>query len=126
MIIKNILIVDDSTAEQIYLSEILTAEGFLCRVAGSAEEAQVAIDVQRPDLILLDVVMPGQSGFQYTRNLSKNPLYSDIPIVLCTSKDEPTDKMWGMRQGARDYVVKPVQKLDLLAKISVISQPTSA
>ncbi len=122
MTIKNILIVDDSKVEQIYLSELLTSEGFLCRVADGASDAQIAIESQRPDLILMDVVMPGQSGFQYTRTLSKDPLYSDIPIMLCTSKDQPTDKMWGMRQGARDYIVKPVQKADLLAKILAIAQ----
>jgi twitching motility two-component system response regulator PilH len=122
MAIKNILIVDDSRAEQIYLSEILASEGFLYRVAGNAEDAQIAIDAQRPDLILMDVVMPGQSGFQYTRTLSKNPLYSGIPIMLCTSKDQPTDKMWGLRQGAIDYIVKPIQRVDLLAKIATISQ----
>lgn len=122
MTIKNILIVDDSKVEQIYLSEILTSEGFSCRVADGAGDAQIAIEAQRPDLILMDVVMPGQSGFQYTRTLNKDPLYSDIPIMLCTSKDQPTDKMWGMRQGARDYIVKPVQKADLLAKILSIAQ----
>lgn len=122
MAIKNILIVDDSRAEQIYLSEILASEGFLYRVAGNAEDAQIAIDAQRPDLILMDVVMPGQSGFQYTRTLSKNPLYSGIPIMLCTSKDQPTDKMWGLRQGAIDYIVKPIQRVDLLTKIAAISQ----
>jgi twitching motility two-component system response regulator PilH len=122
MAIKNILIVDDFRAEQIYLSEILASEGFLYRVAGNAEDAQIAIDAQRPDLILMDVVMPGQSGFQYTRTLSKNPLYSGIPIMLCTSKDQPTDKMWGLRQGAIDYIVKPIQRVDLLTKIAAISQ----
>jgi twitching motility two-component system response regulator PilH len=121
MTIKNILIVDDSRAEQIYLSEILASEGFLYRVASNAEEAQIAIEAQRPDLILMDVVMPGQSGFQYTRTLSKDPVYSDIPILICSSKDQPTDKMWGIRQGARDYIVKPVQRADLLAKIAAIA-----
>jgi twitching motility two-component system response regulator PilH len=122
MAIKNILIVDDSRVEQIYLSEILAAEGFLYRVAGNADDAQIAIDAQRPDLILMDVVMPGQNGFQYTRTLSKNPLYSGIPIIFCTSKDQPTDKMWGLRQGAVDYIVKPIQRDDLLAKIAAVSQ----
>jgi twitching motility two-component system response regulator PilH len=122
MAIKNILIVDDSRAEQIYLSEILASEGFLYRVAGNADEAQIAIEAQRPDLILMDVVMPGQSGFQYTRSLSKNTLYSSIPIMLCTSKDQPTDKMWGLRQGAIDYIVKPILRGELLAKIAAISR----
>ena len=121
MLIKNILIVDDSKAEQIYLSEILTAEGFSPQVAGSADEAQKSLEGHRPDLILMDVVMPGKSGFQYTRSLSNDPQFKDIPIILCTSKDQPTDRMWGLRQGARDYLVKPVQKADLLSKINAIA-----
>lgn len=121
MQIKNILIVDDSKAEQIYLSEMLASEGYRLQVASSAEEAQKLIESSRPDLILMDVVMPGQSGFQYTRTLSKDPLYSSIPIMLCTSKDQPTDKMWGLRQGAKDFIVKPVQKADLLSKIQAIA-----
>lgn len=121
MLIKNILIVDDSKAEQIYLSEILKAEGFSPQVASSADEAQKSLENYRPDLILMDVVMPGKSGFQYTRSLSNDPQFKDIPIILCTSKDQPTDRMWGLRQGARDYIVKPVQKADLMLKINAIA-----
>jgi twitching motility two-component system response regulator PilH len=72
----------------------------------------------KPDLILLDVVMPGLNGFQATRAISRDPETKSIPIILCTSKDQETDKIWGMRQGARGYVVKPVDREELLAKIS--------
>jgi twitching motility two-component system response regulator PilH len=121
MEIKHILIIDDSKAEQIYLSEMLLFEGFVPIVASSADEAQKSLESYRPDLILMDVVMPGKSGFQYTRTLSNDPQFKDIPIILCTSKDQPTDRMWGLRQGARDYLVKPVQKADLIAKINAIA-----
>lgn len=121
MQIKQILIVDDSKAEQIYLSELLTAEGFIALLASSADEALKMLETARPDLILMDVVMPGKNGFQLTRSLSNDPAYQDIPIILCTSKDQPTDRMWGLRQGARDYLVKPVQKMDLFAKIQAIA-----
>ncbi|MNC90971.1 Phosphate regulon transcriptional regulatory protein PhoB [compost metagenome] len=74
----------------------------------------------RPDLVLMDVVMPGQNGFQATRTLTKDEATKHIPVILCTSKSQETDKVWGMRQGARDYVVKPVQPADLLAKIQAL------
>lgn len=120
MIIKNILIVDDSRTEQIHLSEMLISEGYVTQVASDAVEAQHLINTQRPDLILLDVVMPGQNGFQFARQLSRDPAFADIPIILCTSKDQETDRVWGMRQGARAYIVKPVQKAKLLDKIEII------
>lgn len=120
MTIKNILIVDDSKTEQIHLSQILIAEGYGVQTASDADEAQRLINSHRPDMILLDVVMPGQSGFQFTRFLSRDPNYADIPIILCTSKDQETDRVWGMRQGARAYIVKPVQRVDLLEKIKAL------
>jgi len=117
MTINHILIVDDSRTEQIYLSQILIAEGYATQVASDTEEAQRLIDLRRPDLVLLDVVMPGQNGFQFARALSRDEKYKDIPIILCTSKDQETDRMWGLRQGAKAYLVKPVQKSELLEKI---------
>lgn len=120
MSIKNILIVDDSKTEQLYLSQMLIAEGYATQVASDAEEAQKWIDLKRPDLILLDIVMPGQSGFQFARTLTRDEKYMDIPIILCTSKDQETDRVWGLRQGAKAYIVKPVQKTELLEKIRAL------
>ena len=120
MSIRNILIVDDSKTEQVYLSQMLHAEGFATDLACDAEEAQKSIDTKRPDLILLDVVMPGQSGFQFARSLTRDPKYADIPIILCTSKEQETDRVWGIRQGAKAYIVKPVQKAELLEKIRAL------
>jgi twitching motility two-component system response regulator PilH len=71
----------------------------------------------KPDLILMDVVMPGQNGFQLTRAITRDPRFADVPVIMCTSKGLETDKVWGMRQGARDYVVKPVNGDELIAKI---------
>lgn len=121
MTIKRILIVDDSRAEQIYLSEMLQAEGYVCQLANDGADALLKITASRPDLILMDVVMPGKNGFQVTRSLSRDVLYADIPIILCTSKDQETDVTWGMRQGAKDYIVKPVQKERLLEKIAALA-----
>jgi twitching motility two-component system response regulator PilH len=120
MTVRNILIVDDSKTEQIYLSQILNAEGFETRVASNADEAQAMIDATAPDLVLLDIVMPGQSGFQFARALTRDTKYANIPIILCTSKDQETDRVWGMRQGAKAYIVKPVQKAELLEKIRAL------
>ena len=71
----------------------------------------------KPDLILMDVVMPGQNGFQLTRAITRDPRYADVPVIMCTSKSQETDRVWGMRQGARDYIVKPVNADELMSKI---------
>ena len=70
----------------------------------------------KPDLILMDVVMPGQNGFQLTRAITRDPRFADVPVIMCTSKNQETDKVWGMRQGARDYIVKPVDADELIAQ----------
>ena len=72
---------------------------------------------EKPDLILMDVVMPGQNGFQLTRAITRDPRFTDVPVIMCTSKNQETDKVWGMRQGARDYIVKPVDPEELVSKI---------
>ena len=87
------------------------------RPAENAGEAMRRMSAEKPDLILMDVVMPGQNGFQLTRAITRDPLYADVPIIMCTSKNQETDKVWGMRQGARDYVVKPVNPDELVEKI---------
>lgn len=120
MAIRNVLIVDDSKTELMYLSEMLEGAGYLVTTAQDAEEAEMRLAHGKPDLILMDVVMPGRSGFQLTRALSRDPRFADVPIILCTSKDQETDRVWGMRQGARDYVVKPVNPAELLSKIKAL------
>lgn len=117
MPVKKILLVDDSKTELHYLSELLTRKGFSVRTAENAEEAMRRLADEKPDLILMDVVMPGQNGFQLTRTITRDPAFADVPIIMCTSKNQETDKVWGMRQGARDYVVKPVNAEELLSKI---------
>ena len=117
MSIRNVLIVDDSKTELMFLSEMLKKAGFAVTTAENAEDAQRRLEQAKPDLILMDVVMPGQNGFQLTRAISRDPRYTDIPIIMCTSKNQETDRVWGMRQGARDYVVKPVNPDELVQKI---------
>ncbi|NLR76552.1 response regulator [Leeia aquatica] len=120
MPIKKILIVDDSPTERHFLGEILTKNGFQVVMLESGEQAvQQAKDIQ-PDLILMDVVMPGLNGFQATRTISREEATKHIPIFMCTSKGQETDKIWGLRQGARDYLVKPVDQAELLSKIAAL------
>jgi twitching motility two-component system response regulator PilH len=85
--------------------------------ARDGREAIAKATEHRPDLILMDVVMPGLNGFQATRAISRDPETRSIPIIMCTSKSQETDKIWGLRQGARDYIVKPVNREELIAKI---------
>ena len=89
-------------------------------VAINGEEGiEKAIEI-KPDCILMDVVMPGENGFQATRDLSRNPATSAIPVIIITTKDQETDKIWGMRQGARDYIVKPAVERDLIERINKV------
>jgi twitching motility two-component system response regulator PilH len=123
MPIQNVLVVDDSKTELMYLSDLLKKNGMSVRTAENADEAFRRLEEAKPDLILMDVVMPGQNGFQLTRAITRNPLYSDIPIIMCTSKNQETDRVWGMRQGARDYIAKPVDPSELRAKIKALNAP---
>ena len=120
MTIKKVLIVDDSKTELMFLTELLQKNGFQVRTAENADEAFKRLAEDKPELILMDVVMPGQNGFQLTRSINRTPEYTDIPIILCTSKNLETDRVWGMRQGARDYITKPVDAAELFAKIKAL------
>ena len=117
MPIRKILVVDDSKTELHHLSELLGKRGYSVRTAENGDEAMRRLAEETPDLILMDVVMPGQNGFQLTRSITRDPRFSDVPVIMCTSKNQETDKVWGMRQGARDYIVKPVNADELVAKI---------
>ncbi len=112
-----VLIVDDSPTEQHVISKLLEKNGFDTLVAKNGDEAISVAEQNRPDVILMDVVMPGMNGFQATRQLAKNPLTADIPVVMVTSKDQESDKVWGLRQGAVEYLMKPVSDDDLLAAV---------
>ena len=120
MPIKNVLIVEDSPTDSKLLSDILTKNGFGVVAVGSAEEALASVRQTKPDLVLMDVVLPGQNGFQATRTLARDDATKDVPVIICSSKSQATDKVWGMRQGAKNYLVKPVKQAELLAMIAAL------
>jgi len=114
----NILIVDDSPTELHVLTTMLTKHGFSVISASNGEEGVERAKTDKPDLILMDVVMPGMNGFQASRQIANDPETSDIPIVIVSTKDQETDKMWGLRQGAKGYVTKPAQEKELISTIN--------
>jgi twitching motility two-component system response regulator PilH len=120
MPIRKVLIVDDSKTELMFLTDLLQKNGFAVKTAEDADDAFRRLAEEKPDLILMDVVMPGQNGFKLTRAINRTPEFADVPIIICTSKNLETDRVWGMRQGARDYVTKPVNADELLGKIKAL------
>ena len=118
MPVKTVLVVDDSPTERHVLVELLSRNGYQVITAENGEEGIEKARRELPDLILMDVVMPGLTGYQATRTLTRDDATQHIPILVCTSKGQETDRIWGLRQGALDYIVKPVNGEDLLAKIA--------
>ncbi|MBK9495984.1 MAG: Response regulator PleD [Alphaproteobacteria bacterium ADurb.BinA280] len=113
-----VLIVDDSPSQLAAMKKIVDKLG---HEVISAEDGALGVEVAKrelPDLILMDVVMPNLNGFQATRSISKDPTTSHIPIVLVTTKDQVTDKVWGLRQGAKAYLTKPVNETQLVELVN--------
>lgn len=120
MAVKKILVVDDSPTERTFLEGTLVKAGYTVVHASSGEDGVEAAKREQPDLVLMDVVMPGLNGFQATRAITREESTKHIPVFICTTKDQETDKIWGMRQGAKDYIVKPVNAAELIAKIKAL------
>lgn len=116
----HILIIDDSPTEVHVFKSILERNQIQVSVATNGEEGVARAKELKPDCILMDVVMPGKNGFQATRDLSRSPETANIPVIIITTKDQETDKIWGMRQGAKDYIVKPANEADLIARINKV------
>jgi twitching motility two-component system response regulator PilH len=121
-----ILIVDDSPTQLNVISRVLTKHGYEIITAEDGEiGVQKAVN-EKPDIILMDVVMPNLNGFQATRQITRNPATSHIPVIMLTSKDQDTDKVWAERQGAADYLTKPPNESDLIVKIKAFAQGKTA
>jgi len=115
-----ILIVDDSPTETHVLKGMLEKNGHEVDAVDNAEAGISRTKESKPELVLMDVVMPGMNGFQATRALSKDPDTQHIPIIIVTTKDQETDRVWGLRQGAKDYITKPVDETELNNKINAV------
>lgn len=112
-----VLIIDDSPTETYKLTTMLEKHGHEVLTAENGEAGIVVAQKQQPDVILMDIVMPGLNGFQATRQLSKLAETAHIPVIIVTTKDQQTDRVWGMRQGAKDYLAKPIDPDVLMAAI---------
>ena len=113
----HIFIIDDSPTDVRVFTTLLEKAGHRVSSAGSAEEGIVAVKRECPDLVIMDVIMPGMNGFQATRDLSRDTNTGHIPILIVTTKTMETDRVWGLRQGARDFLTKPVDAKSLLQRI---------
>jgi twitching motility two-component system response regulator PilH len=115
--VAKILIIDDSPTDVRVFTTLLERAGHRVDAVNNAEDGIERVRVTQPDLVIMDVIMPGMNGFQATRTLTRDPETSAVPIVIITTKSMETDRVWGMRQGAKAFITKPVNEKELLACI---------
>lgn len=115
-----ILVVEDTPSERELMSHYLRESGYTVINAVSAQEALSKAIEQKPDVIITDVVMPGMSGFELCRSLKKHPATEKVPIIICTSKNQEIDRLWGMKQGADAYLTKPFTREQLVRAVKAI------
>ena len=115
-----ILIIDDSPTDTRVFTTVLEKHGHTVLSAGSAEDGVDMCKREMPDLVLMDVILPGMNGFQATRSLSRDAETSHIPIIIVSTKNMETDRVWGLRQGAKDYIVKPPSERELINRINAL------
>ncbi|MES2883474.1 MAG: response regulator [Pseudomonadota bacterium] len=115
-----VMIVDDSPTDVQNIRNILVKAGHEVIEATSGQDALDRIKSEKPDCVIMDVVMPGVNGFQATRQMARDPATAKIPIMVVSSKNQESDRMWALRQGAKDYLVKPVKEAELLAKLKAL------
>ncbi len=115
-----VLIVDDSDADTRSAAKLLENAGHEVIAASNGHQGISMARSERPDLILMDIVMPGINGFQATRQLAKDEMTRNIPVIVISGKDQETDKIWAMRQGAKGYIIKAIEKAVLLGAIDEV------
>ena len=117
---KKIMIVDDSPTDLAFIGGIVNKSGYEVILVSSGDAAIRRAKLEQPNLIVMDLMMPGINGFEATRMLSREETTKHIPIIICTKRNQESDRIWGLRQGARDFVNKPISKSDLLEKIRAL------
>ncbi len=115
---SRILLVEDSPTQAYTTTKVLERNGYEVIVAEDGQEGLSLAKEESPDLVIMDVVMPNTNGFEATRKLAKDKNTSHIPVIMMSTKDQPTDKIWGLRQGAQTYLVKPVRARELVATVN--------
>ena len=113
-----ILLIEDSPTEAAVMTQLLERNGHMVTTSGNAEDGIASCKRDKPDLVLMDVVLPGMNGFQATRALGRDSGTSAIPVLIVSTKGMETDRAWGMRQGAKGYIVKPPKEDVLIDEIS--------
>jgi len=113
----NILLIEDSATDAHVYGSMLRSHGHEVMTASSGEEGLALAEERNPDVIIMDIVMPGVNGFQATRELQQHKDTAAIPIIMVSTKDQDIDRIWGLRQGAFDYLVKPIKKRVLLKTV---------
>ena len=113
-----VLVVEDGLADREIISQYLQQAGYFVVSAKSGEEAEEKLHENKPDVIFLDVILPGQSGFEMCRELKKNPQTSKIPVVICSTKNSDADKIWGKILGADAYLSKPIDQAELMSTLN--------
>src|SRR5256885_14868291 len=116
---KKVLIVDDSATERYFFMETLSKQGYECITAQNGDEAIQKSKSERPDVILMDIVMPGIGGYKATRTISHDEAPKHIPVIICTSRHQETDRVWGLRQRAGAVLAKPGRAQGLSAEVAV-------
>lgn len=115
--LKKILVVDDSQSEVLLLQSLLEKTGYWVVGLNDPTKLEETIEEERPNVILLDVIMPNRNGFQACRELKSHPAFAGIPVILVTSKNSPSDRFWGEQQGANGYIAKPFTPEELLEQV---------
>ncbi|HEU4375329.1 MAG TPA: response regulator [Telluria sp.] len=118
---QKILVVDDSLSQRLVLNALLTKEGHQVIMANDGEEAVAKAKSELPDLIIMDIIMPGLNGFQATRAITNDETTWHIPVILLTSKDMDSDRIWALRQGATAFLNKPLDHVALMALIETLA-----